>query len=391
MGLVAKVVLVVAGISFMTFVAFFGQLPAFRRTPIAFLHRLLWVYIPYYLARLDNVVTGGRLSRVFARTWNYLLYRKHPVVLIFFLGLLTGCTVMFLPAVYPYIALRHKLLLAFLIPWPYVATYVCTLANPSAPHLISPATHSAHLTYYPYDHTLYHPGVICRTCDLPKPARSKHCSLCGTCVARADHHCIWINNCVGRGNYKWFLALLASMSVNLSYAAFLAYTVLGPPVREHFARFPLDHQHSFEGREDRLGRLLGWAEGKVDVFGTAVQIGGLGIGAVGMMATMTAPLPAGLLAYHVYLIWAGMTTNESNKWSEWAEDVRDGQVWTGEMVERDASTGTEWRGHVLVRTLGEYPRWEDGIEGGWRRVTSMQEVVNIYDRGFWDNLRDALE
>lgn len=38
-----------------------------------------------------------------------------------------------------------------------------------------------------------------------KPARAHHCSECGFCVFKMDHHCPWVNNCVGHRNMKYFL------------------------------------------------------------------------------------------------------------------------------------------------------------------------------------------
>eukprot|EP00419_Tripos_fusus_P027171 CAMPEP_0172717858 /NCGR_PEP_ID=MMETSP1074-20121228/72763_1 /TAXON_ID=2916 /ORGANISM="Ceratium fusus, Strain PA161109" /LENGTH=378 /DNA_ID=CAMNT_0013542899 /DNA_START=189 /DNA_END=1328 /DNA_ORIENTATION=+ len=56
----------------------------------------------------------------------------------------------------------------------------------------------------------FQPGkaTLCKRCQRSRPERAHHCQFCGFCVLRYDHHCPWINNCVGYRNHKFFLLLV---------------------------------------------------------------------------------------------------------------------------------------------------------------------------------------
>uniref|UniRef100_A0A8C8BLH6 Palmitoyltransferase n=1 Tax=Otus sunia TaxID=257818 RepID=A0A8C8BLH6_9STRI len=105
---------------------------------------------------------------------------------------------------------------------------LCSRANPG---IITKSNHASLVKVYAHDGVLFQKGVVCPTCNMEKPARSKHCSFCGTCVHRFDHHCVWVNNCIGAFNAKYFFLYLFSLAATAAAiatitAAFLIRVVL---------------------------------------------------------------------------------------------------------------------------------------------------------------------
>ncbi|XP_023947961.2 palmitoyltransferase ZDHHC1-like [Bicyclus anynana] len=71
-----------------------------------------------------------------------------------------------------------------------------------------------------FDRTI-HAHVIengrCHLCNINTSSRkTKHCGICNKCVDGFDHHCKWLNNCVGQRNYTAFiLCVISALLISL--------------------------------------------------------------------------------------------------------------------------------------------------------------------------------
>ncbi|KAF7314703.1 Palmitoyltransferase [Mycena kentingensis (nom. inval.)] len=80
------------------------------------------------------------------------------------------------------------------------------------------------------------PGRWCRKCWGPKPERAHHCSICGRCVLKMDHHCPWMGaKCIGHRTYPAFLHFLLCITLVSMYIAivcgFILWHAFEDPIR----------------------------------------------------------------------------------------------------------------------------------------------------------------
>uniref|UniRef100_A0A8B9CQX5 Palmitoyltransferase n=1 Tax=Anser brachyrhynchus TaxID=132585 RepID=A0A8B9CQX5_9AVES len=66
----------------------------------------------------------------------------------------------------------------------------------------------------------------CGYCMVKQPMRAKHCQVCQHCVRRYDHHCPWIENCVGEKNHPLFIVYLSIQLVALLWGGHTAWSGL---------------------------------------------------------------------------------------------------------------------------------------------------------------------
>jgi len=345
---------------------------------------VIWIHIPHGLSVLDQRLTSGRLSLSVSKLAHTLWNDRHPVVMIFFILLLSVSEYLFLPQAWSLLTTYRKVVGIIVASLPYIFLYASANSDPG---YITPTNHSQAMTLYPYDFTIFHPGQSCQTCHHLKPARSKHCSICKHCISKLDHHCIFINNCVGYGNQHWFLLLLFTTAILTTYATYLGNSLLSSLIKEHIPSWTLRGKGT---TWSQYWNILAWA------LQEKTRMGG-----VTMLCLLTSPLVWGLLGYHLYLIWAGTTTNETMKWSDWQEEMSDGFVFKRSLSEdrqKDLTIEplrTRWPAEsqqVVLRTEdGMPPRGFDGGIGEWQRVWKLADIENLYDLGFWGNSADVFQ
>ena len=85
----------------------------------------------------------------------------------------------------------------------------------------------------------FNPTELCPDCRIIRTSRSRHCAICNVCVERFDHHCPWINNCVGVRNHGAFLVYLLSTAVLCLASMILSVATMVYGISENVEGNPL--------------------------------------------------------------------------------------------------------------------------------------------------------
>ena len=73
------------------------------------------------------------------------------------------------------------------------------------------------------EHKLHIKTNKCMNCYVIRPKDSHHCNECHCCILERDHHCPWINNCVGLFNKKYFILFNMYAFISVIYSCFIYY------------------------------------------------------------------------------------------------------------------------------------------------------------------------
>lgn len=337
----------------------FGDLPILKRTPIhqvrvAVLKSVNPISRRY--ARINGLYFEGRLT--------YILGYQIPIAHLLFV---TTCLYMFKLYTFPMLnasmALTTGILFSSLAV--YLSTIIAVMSDPGAV-----ANNSNLRCIFPNNQLIFFDGNTCKTCKLAKPGRSKHCSHCDKCFLLFDHHCLWINNCVAYYNFKWFLLYLVCHIQFLVFGVIMCDRALHSQVSSRWGYFRVMKHTNYANR----------------VTGAFLSICAI--------FSVVVALFAGL---HVYYLYLGVTTNEVPKWGdiEYLVNIKtlyrvENSKIRGEMyVERENSLPEaaylSLKDESVLFLERERPKYV------LTPIKSTEDdLINIYDRGFWNNVKERV-
>lgn len=179
----------------------------------------------------------------------------------------------------------------------------------------------------------------CPTCRIWRPPRTSHCAVCDACITNMDHHCLWLNNCVGMRNYLYFFSFITMSLLSIIYMNVLSYYY----IFHHDHNAPTSRD-SHETSSSTINTVRNHPEGIVLIIYTHIL--------------MLYPLL--LVLYHIFLNCVNLKTKE---WFNYTRLSNRGKLFidnssnpfnTGSTVSNFMSGLCQPRGVSFVRARDEY-------------------------------------
>lgn len=193
---------------------------------LARIRRFFFKTVPAFLKKWGIVFFGPTVVGGIERVFMYWCYERNPAVQIFYLLLMNiGYYYYYTQGLSPlvpnrYISEYHLMLI-------HISYGACMLifviASRSEPGKITQHNVKKYLSRYPPDGTIYSQEDKWKFCNLPKVPRAKHCRICNVWVPKFDHHCIWVSNDIGEGNYRYFYLFLVYHLIYCGYGLSLGF------------------------------------------------------------------------------------------------------------------------------------------------------------------------
>lgn len=367
--------------SLVLLICLFGSLPEYQDSLIARLRRLL-LKIPESALAIDRKYFGRAVHRSSLRFYNSYSHELGYLVPLGYAIMIGVFLFLFFRDTRPLMEERNPITNFYIYlsaAMPFVSVILCVISDPGK--IRSNRAHSFALWTFPYDRILFYPGTPCRTCRFERPARSKHCSSCRACIMMRDHHCIWINNCVGYRNIRWFLLFLVSNLNMVIQGTYYSLEVLNSVRKAEFSDESL-----FSG-----------------FFNTFYLTNSLtNTGAILIICFLTSLLTLPFLAIHLRYIYQGTTTSESAMWEDIESVMKDGGLFIYEFQnEQDKLTTREAGIPSIVLQREDDGTWHRQLTPQEfdlvrkykmtpRQVRTYSDLHNIYDEGLWKNFKNVL-
>lgn len=348
-----------------------GQWPIFEGTFIQKIHLFLTFGACDYFRRFVGAVFGQKGSDALFCVEYYCCDRPNPTLQIIYLGIIGAIYYLIVQSSFKYIpgyylGKVHRYLSLLAVGGGILLFLLTSFSDPGTVNAVNV---SHYLSIYPYDNIIFSEKE-CRTCKIPKPARSKHCSICDRCVARFDHHCGWMNNCIGEKNNRYFMAFLLWHFLLCLYGAVAIALVLAGRLKELRVIDILTVYYGVEKSFSSLApHVVLWL---LNSYNTQILIM--------VFLAIVSMLLAGFLAYHTKLCVTNTTTNETFKWQDYLS-------WITKVNEAKASAAALKASLDKLNHEKKHPvsKWKAFCQ---RSRIEQVEVVknNIYDKGMLQNV-----